>query len=102
MSITEIIRMGFANGDSYDTINKALADGGFNLKLVPRENGGWSEQEMKEGFKPGEPANEFTHLADLMKRHVEHAGKTVIDWCVEGKYAVTYNDNGYATKAVRQ
>lgn len=102
MGITEIIRQGLAHGDSYEVINKNLADAGFNLRLVPRENTGWTEQEMKEGFKEGEPANEATHLADLMKRHMEHAGKTVVDWCAEGKYAVTYNEDGYATKAVRQ
>lgn len=102
MSIIEIIRQGLANGDSYEVINKRLADGGFNLKLVPRENIGWTEQEMKDGFTEGETANEVTHIADLMKRHMEHAGKTVVEWCAEGKYAVTYNENGYATKAVRQ
>ena len=99
MSITEIIRYGLANGDSYDTINKALADGGFNLKLVPRENSGWTEQEMKEGFKPVE---DTAHLSDLMKRHTELAGKTVEMNCAEGKYAVTYDANGYAIKGVRK
>lgn len=102
MSITEIIRKGFANGDSYETINKALADGGFNLKLVPRENGGWSEQEMKESFTQGEPAKDVVHLSDLMKRHFELAGKTVEMVCAEGKYAVTYDGNGYAIKGVRK
>ncbi len=102
MSITEIIRQGFASGDSYEVINKRLADGGFNLKLVPRENDGWTEQEMKEGFKPGEPPKDVAHLSDLMKRHTELAGKTVEMLCAEGKYAVTYDANGYAIKGVRK
>lgn len=105
MGITEIIRTGLANCDSYDVINKRLADGGFNLKLVPRENSGWTEQEMKEGFKLDKDAvhlKDAVRLADLMKRHIELAGKTVEMQCAEGTYAVTYNANGYATKAVKQ
>ena len=84
MGITEIIRQGFANGDSYEVINKRLADGGFNLKLVSRENTGWTEQEMKEGFKEGVPGVVFPTLADMMKRNMKMAGM-----------------EGYATKAVR-
>lgn len=101
MSITEIIRRGFANGDSYEVINKALADAGFNLKLVPRENAGWTEKEMEEGFKEGEPAKDVVRLADLMSRHIEYAGTVKELWCKEGKYAVTYSEDGYAIKAVR-
>lgn len=102
MGITEIIRQGLAHGDSYEVINKALADAGFNLKLVPRENTGWTEQEMKEGFKEGETATDTIKLADLMSMHVSLAGKTRVFWCKEGQYAVTYDENGYAIKAVRQ
>lgn len=101
MGITEIIRQGFAHGDSYEVINKALADAGFNLKLVPRENTGWTEQEMKEGFKEGEPGVVFPALADMMKRNMKMAGMEEEIWCKEGKYKITWNEDGYATKAVR-
>lgn len=101
MGITEIIRQGLAHGDSYEVINKALADAGFNLKLVPRENTGWTEQEMKEGFKEGEPGVVFPALADMMKRNMKMAGMEEEIWCKEGKYKITWNENGYATKAVR-
>lgn len=101
MGITEIIRQGFANGDSYEVINKALADVGFNLKLVPRENTGWTEQEMKEGYKEGEPGVVFPALADMMKRNMKMAGMEEEIWCKEGKYKITWNEDGYATKAVR-
>lgn len=101
MGITEIIRQGLAHGDSYEVINKALADAGFNLKLVPRENTGWTEQEMKEGFKEGEPGVVFPSLADMMKRNIEMAGMEEEIWCKEGKYKITWNEDGYATKAVR-
>lgn len=101
MGITEIIRQGLAHGDSYEVINKALADAGFNLKLVPRENTGWPEQEMKEGFKEGEPGVVFPALADMMKRNMKMAGMEEEIWCKEGKYKITWNEDGYATKAVR-
>lgn len=101
MGITEIIRQGLAHGDSYEVINKALADAGFNLKLVPRENVGWTEQEMKEGFKEGEPGVVFPALADMMKRNMKMAGMEEEIWCKEGKYKITRNEDGYATKAVR-
>lgn len=102
MGITEIIRQGLANGDSYEVINKRLADAGFNLKLTPRENSGWTEQEMKEGFKEGEHAKEVVRLGDIMKRNVSMAGQEKDMWCKEGKYKITWDENGYAIKAVRQ
>lgn len=101
MGITEIIRQGLANGDSYAVINKRLADGGFNLKLVPRENTGWTEQEMKEGFKDCEYARDVVALADLMNRDVTMAGREKVMWCKEGQYKITWDENGYAIKAVR-
>lgn len=102
MGITEIIRQGLANGDSYAVINKRLADAGFNLKLVPRENTGWTEQEMKEGFNKGEPGNVRVTLADLMKRDIYMASQEQVMCCIEGKYKITWDENGYAIKAVRQ
>ncbi len=101
MGITKIITEGLARSDSYEVINKALADAGFNLKLVPRENTGWTEQEMKEGFKEGEPGVVFPALADMMKRNMKMAGMEEEIWCKEGKYKITWNEDGYATKAVR-
>ena len=102
MSMTEIIRQGLANGDSYAVINKRLADAGFNLKLVPRENTGWTEPEVKEGFKEGGPANVPTTLADLMKLDISMAGQEQVMLCKEGQYKITWDENGYAIKAVRQ
>ena len=102
MGITEIIRQGLAHGDSYEVINKALADAGFNLKLIPRENAGWTEQEMNEGFKEGVSASVPTTLADLMKPNVTMAGQEKVMWCKEGQYKITWDENGYAIKAVRQ
>lgn len=103
MSMTEIIRQGIANGDSYAVINKRLADAGFNLKLVPRENNGWTDQEMKEGFIPANSETpDAVHLADLMKRDISMAGQEKVMWCKDGQYKITWDENGHAIKAVRQ
>lgn len=101
MGITEIIRKGLANGDSYEVINKALADAGFNLKLVARDVSGWTEEEMKEGFNEGEPAKDVVHLADLMNRDINMANTITVMSCAEGSYRITRDADGYATKAVR-
>lgn len=102
MGITEIVRRGFANGDSYEVINKALADAGFNLKLVARDVSGWTEQEMEEGFKEGDPAKEVVHFSDLVKQHTEFAGQEIVLGCAEGTYKMTFDENGYFRKAAKQ
>lgn len=101
MSITEIIRDGFAKGDSYEVINKRLADAGFNLKLVARENTGWTEKEMNEGFQQGEPTADVKHLHDYMRLNMKNAGKTVRLTTPEGTYDITWNENGNPVSAVR-
>ena len=51
----EIINEGKKNGKSIDEINEALKEAGANFHLNPDGGAsGWTEQEMKEGFIPGE------------------------------------------------
>lgn len=51
----EIINEGEKNGKSIDEINEALKEAGANFHLNPDGGvSGWTEQEMKEGFIPGE------------------------------------------------
>ena len=51
----EIINEGKKNGKSIDEINEALKEAGANFHLNPDGGvSGWTEQEMKEGFIPGE------------------------------------------------
>lgn len=51
----EIINEGKATGKSIDEINEALKEAGANFHLNPDGGvSGWTEQEMKEGFIPGE------------------------------------------------
>ena len=102
MGITEIIKTGMDTGESYEVINKRLADAGFNLKLVARENTGWTEEEMKSGFIPADSETpDALHLADLMKRDTLNANKEIQVSCAEGVYKITYDADGYAVKVVR-
>ena len=41
-------------------------------------------------------------LANLMERNVSMAGQEKIMSCKEGKYKITWDENGYAIKAVKQ
>lgn len=51
----EIINEGKATGKSIEEINEALKAAGANFHLNPDGGiAGWTEQEMKEGFIPGE------------------------------------------------
>ena len=50
----EIINEGKATGKTIDEINEALKEAGANFHLNPDGIAGWTEQEMKEGFIPGE------------------------------------------------
>lgn len=102
MKATEIIQQGLAHGESYELINERLKQAGFDFHLEKSRPEGWTEQEMKEGFNEGEPAEDILHLADLIKRHPSLAGTKHTFWCAEGQYEVTYNESGYAVKAVRQ
>ena len=84
--------------------NKALKEAGVNFHLkadVTDENGHWNKQEMEEGFIPGEPAKDVQRKPDMSRRE-DLAGKTILQKTTSGKYAVTYNELGYATKAVKE
>lgn len=50
----DIINEGKKNGKTIDEINEALKEAGANFHLNPEGIAGWTEQEMKEGFIPGE------------------------------------------------
>jgi len=101
MSISEIIIQGLAHGESYELINKRLATAGCKFRLSANGKSGWTEEELAQGFNKEEP-NKYLTLADLMGRNRDLAGKTVNFWCREGNYDVTYNEDGYAVKAVRK
>jgi len=99
--INEVMRQ-YAEGEiSREEANAELArlEAGFHLE---DGNGpGWTDAEMEEGFTPGEAAKPVQRGPDHSRR-IDLAGQTVIQETASGRWAVSYNDHGYATKAVRE
>lgn len=103
----EIINQGKKDGKKLSEINAELKAAGanFHLDYTMTPDGpqtGWSEKEMEEGFIPSDGEKEVIHLHDVMKYKPEMAGQTILVSVVEGKYEVTYNENGNPVKAIRK
>lgn len=92
------------SGKSIEVINKELKEAGANFHLNPNgTKSGWTEQEMAEGFIPAkEEAKDVVHLHDLMKFNLNMAGKSAEYWTAEGKYEITWNEDGSPVKAIRK
>jgi len=92
------------SGKSIEEINKELKEAGADFHLNPDgSKSNWSEKEMKEGFIPVEKEPEdVKHLHDYMKFNPKMAGKTETYLIVEGKYTITWNEDGNPVKAIRQ
>lgn len=101
MNIAEIINKGIAAGKSYVEINKELDAAGCAFRLVETEKIGWTEKEFEDGFKPGEKPVTVPHIADVMERDTDKAGKIIPYVTKEGHYNVYYDIDGYAVKAVK-
>lgn len=100
MSINEIMEKYTKGEISMDVANEALKEAGAEFHLEPAQ-GGWTETEKKEGFMPGEKAEVLPDRPDMSRRK-DLAGQTVIQRTKAGQYAVTYAEDGYALKAVKQ
>ena len=97
----KIIADGKKNGKTVEEINKELKEAGATFHLSSLEgNGGWTEAEMNEGFIPGAPAQDAQRELD-MGRKMEFAGTKQIQWIPGGRFAVSYDEDGYAKSAVR-
>lgn len=99
---SDIIIEGTRNGKSYEEINAELKAAGANFHLDPdlKIVSGWTEEEMAEGFREGEPAQPAKHLQDFLGRETAKAGQTIRALTAEGAYDVSYDADGYAVKAV--
>lgn len=99
----EIINEGKELGAPVEAINAELKAAGANFHLNP--DGGvanWTEQEMKEGFKPAEKEPEdVRHLHDYMRHDATKSGLTVRVETPEGVYDITWDEDGHPKKAVR-
>ena len=101
MNINEIIEAYKAHQITADEANKALADAGAKFRFNPDNAKGWTEEQMKNGFLPGDPAIELPERPDMSRRE-ELAGLTVSQRTKGGIYDVAYDELGYAVKAVKR
>ncbi len=101
MNINEIIEAYKKHQITADEANKALADARSNIRFNPDNAKGWTEEQMENGFLPGDPAVELPERPDMSRRE-ELAGMTVVQRTKGGIYDVTYDEMGYAVKAVKR
>lgn len=101
MDINAIIEAYKKHQITADEANKALADAGSNIRFNPDNAKGWTEEQMENGFLPGDPAVELPERPDMSRRE-ELAGMTVVQRTKGGIYDVTYDEMGYAVKAVKR
>ena len=102
-AINEILEAYKSGGKTLEETNAALKAAGANYHLDPEKNpgGGWTAAEMEAGFLPGEPSAPKPERPD-MGRCEALAGMTVVQECRGGAWAVTYDELGYAVKAVKE
>lgn len=101
--INTIIEAFKSGANTLEDTNSALKAAGANFHIDPEKNptGGWTEAEMASGFLPGKPSTPKPAGPD-MSRNTALAGWTVVQEVKGGGYAVTYDEDGYAVKAVKQ
>lgn len=100
MDINAIVEAYKAKEITAEEANKALSEAKAISRFDPDKSGrGWTEAEMAAGFKPGDPAVEVPDKPDMSRRQ-ELAGLTVAQRTKGGIYDVTYDELGYAKKAV--
>ena len=112
-----IIKQGQADGKSYEEINEALKAAGANFHLDSNGRApGWTEQEMAEGFRPGEEnpmiasdgrpirfsaqapgGGKYAVAVPVMNRDEARANTTI----TVGHWELSYDSLGYCYKRVR-
>lgn len=99
MNISEIMEKYNAGKMTLEEANTELKEAGAPFHLEGGRDGGWTEQEMAEGFIPGKKAEVLPDKV-VMKRCKELAGQTVVQRTKRGRYEVTYDNLGCVKKAV--
>ena len=98
----DIINEGKKNGKTIEEINKLLKEAGANFHMNPDGGtAGWTEAEMAEVFIPAEEEPKDAQRTVNMRRRPELAGTKQIQWIPGGRFAVSYDEDGYAKSAVR-
>lgn len=99
---SEIINDGKKAGKTVAEINAELAAAGADFHLAEEGTPAWSEQEMAEGFIPAEKEPEdVKHLRDIMKYDPAKAGLKLVVSVAEGRYQISWNENGNPIKAIK-
>jgi hypothetical protein len=81
--------------------NKALKEAGANFSVDPaKATEGWTEAEMKEGFRDPDPNAPKLPMGPDMSRRKDLAGQTIIQYTKKGRYEVSYDELGYAWREV--
>ena len=98
----EIINEGKKQGAPVEAINAELKAAGANFHLNPDGGvAGWTDAEMENGFIPAEEEPKEARRTLDMRRRMEFAGTEQIQWIPGGRFAVSYDEDGYAKSAVR-
>ena len=98
----DIINEAKKDGKTIEEINKLLKEAGANFHLNPDGGvAGWTDAEMEEGFIPAEEEPKEARRTLDMRRRMEFAGTEQIQWIPGGRFAVSYDEDGYAKSAVR-
>ena len=98
----QIIKEGRKAGKAIGEINRELEENGAGFHLNPDGTAaGWTAAEMAEGFIPAAETPEDARHAVNMRRRPEFAGTRQLQTVSGGDYEVSYDENGYAVKAVR-
>lgn len=112
----DIIRQGQADGKSYEEINAELKAAGADFHLDDQGKVGWTEEEMAEGFHPGEEkpmiasdgkpirfstkapgGGTYAVAVPVMDRDEERANTTV----TVGHWELSYDSLGYCWRRSR-
>ena len=75
---------------------KIISEGKKSGKSIEEINA-----EMEEGFIPAEEEPKEAWRTLDMRRRMEFAGTEQIQWIPGGRFAVSYDEDGYAKSAVR-
>ena len=98
----DIINEAKKDGKTIDEINQLLKEAGAAFHLNPDGGtAGWTEAEMAEGFIPAETEPESLRKELDLSRREDLAGTVQTQKIVGAVYDVTYDELGYAVKAVR-
>ena len=102
-TINDIMEQYKAGKITVEEANAKLKEAGANFSLDPNKNpgGGWTKEEMEQGFTPATGEHVVYPDKPDLSRRKELAGQVVEQKTNAGRFDVTYDELGYAVKATR-